>query len=427
MSDTVITVENLSKAYLLGVQQKQDTLFGSIASALKSPLRNFRDLRRLNTFDLSKKDEEADDILWALRDVSFEVKRGEVLGIIGRNGAGKSTLLKILSRIADPTRGRAEIRGRVSALLEVGTGFHPELTGRENVYLNGTILGMKKTEIDAKFDQIVDFSGVERFLDTPIKRYSSGMKVRLAFAVAAHLEPEILIIDEVLAVGDAEFQKKCLGKMQDVATGEGRTILFVSHNMGAVADLCSRAIQLENGALLRMGNPRDIISAYMTVSQKEGRIDLRDWDLERRGHGPMRITYLQIEDEFGRIKSRFAYGDTIVFRSTVEGKKGAVCIVGVTLRNEVGHVILHLTNTDDDAELMLPADQADILVTLRSIPLNDGQYNVTFWLGDGSNIVNDVVLNCLSIQVESSVQGQIRCQAPVRLRAAWSALEKDQS
>ena len=265
MSDSVITVENLSKAYLLGRQDKSDTFFGSIASSIKSPLKNLRQLRRLNTFDLNQADEGDEDILWALRDVSFEVKQGEVLGIIGRNGAGKSTLLKILSRITQLTHGRVEMRGRVSALLEVGTGFHPELSGRENIYMNGTILGMRKAEIDSKFDEIVDFSGVERFLDTPVKRYSSGMKVRLAFAVAAHLEPEILIVDEVLAVGDAEFQKKCLGKMQDVATGQGRTVLFVSHNLRAMASLCSRSILLGGGLLKSDGAPADIISYYQAL------------------------------------------------------------------------------------------------------------------------------------------------------------------
>jgi lipopolysaccharide transport system ATP-binding protein len=198
--------------------------------------------------------------------VSFEVRRGEVLGIIGRNGAGKSTLLKILAHIAEPTRGRVTIRGRVSALLEVGTGFHPELTGRENIYLNGTILGMRKAEIDRKFDEIVDFSGVERFIDTPVKRYSSGMKVRLAFAVAAHLEPEILIVDEVLAVGDAEFQKKCLGKMQDVSEGQGRTVLFVSHNMKAVAALCSRAVLLKDGGMAYNGGVDATIEQHLAYS-----------------------------------------------------------------------------------------------------------------------------------------------------------------
>jgi lipopolysaccharide transport system ATP-binding protein len=259
MSDFAIRVENLSKAYRIGLKEQiPDTLVGALASWMRSPLRNFHNLRRLNTFHSNG---DAEDIVWALKDVSFDVREGEVVGIIGRNGAGKSTLLKILSRITDPTSGGATIRGRVSSLLEVGTGFHPELTGRENIYMNGTILGMSKREIDRKFDEIVAFSGVEKFLDTPIKRYSSGMKVRLAFSVAAHLEPEILIIDEVLAVGDAEFQEKCLGKMEDVARG-GRTVLFVSHNMPAVEALCTRGMELDAGRLVTDGHTLDVIDHY---------------------------------------------------------------------------------------------------------------------------------------------------------------------
>jgi len=259
MSRPAISVENLSKVYRLGVKdQTPDTIAGAFTGALRSPLKNWRRLRDLARF---RPDDDSPDALWALRDVSFEVAEGEVLGVIGRNGAGKSTLLKILSRITEPTHGRAVIHGRVSSLLEVGTGFHPELTGRENIYMNGTILGMRKREIDRKFDEIVDFSGVEKFLDTPIKRYSSGMNVRLAFAVAAHLEPEILIIDEVLAVGDAEFQKKCLGKMHDVAQ-DGRTVLFVSHNMAAVESLCNRGMYLAKGRLADVGPIVEIVSLY---------------------------------------------------------------------------------------------------------------------------------------------------------------------
>lgn len=257
---SAISVESLSKAYRIGAKEEiPDSLIGAATSWLRAPLRNLRSLTQLNTFD---GDAASDALHWALRDISFEVAYGEVIGIIGHNGAGKSTLLKILSRITQPTSGRAVIRGRVSSLLEVGTGFHPELSGRENIFMNGTILGMRKSEIDKKFDEIVAFSGVEKFLDTPIKRYSSGMKVRLAFAVAAHLEPEILVIDEVLAVGDQEFQTKCLGKMQDVA-GSGRTVLFVSHNMAAVETLCSRGILLRNGAISKVGDVQDVTSAYL--------------------------------------------------------------------------------------------------------------------------------------------------------------------
>ena len=261
MSDTAIRVQNLSKRYRIGLKEEiHDTLVGTVVGFFKRPVQNLRRLRRLSTF--SENSREAEDVIWALKNVSLDVKQGEVLGIIGRNGAGKSTLLKILSRITEPTRGRVEIYGRVSSLLEVGTGFHPELTGRENVFLNGAVLGMSRTEIERKFDEIVDFSGVERFIDTPVKRYSSGMQVRLAFAVAAHLEPEVLLVDEVLAVGDAEFQQKCLGKMERVARG-GRTVAFVSHNMNAVQTLCSRAIWLESGTIVGQGEVTEQVEAYL--------------------------------------------------------------------------------------------------------------------------------------------------------------------
>lgn len=268
MTQPVISVEHLSKLYRIGTKEDvPDTLVGAMTNVLRAPFKNFNRLRRLDTFSSNgHSDEDSDDTLWALKDVSFEVQEGEVVGIIGRNGAGKSTLLKILSRITEPTSGRVVLRGRVSSLLEVGTGFHPELSGRENIYMNGTILGMTKREIDRKFDEIVDFSGVERFLDTPVKRYSSGMNVRLAFAVAAHLEPEILIIDEVLAVGDAEFQKKCLGKMQDVAT-QGRTVLFVSHNMPSVESLCGKILIMEKGKVEYLGPTSDGLQRYERRSE----------------------------------------------------------------------------------------------------------------------------------------------------------------
>ena len=261
MNDIAIRVENLSKRYRIGLKdQMHDTFAGAMMAFVKRPIRNLRNLRRLSSFD--ENGSPAEDILWALRDISFDVKRGEVVGIIGSNGAGKSTLLKVISRITEPTSGRVIMRGRVSSLLEVGTGFHPELTGRENVYLNGTILGMRKKEIDRKFDEIVDFSEVEKFIDTPVKRYSSGMRVRLAFAVAAYLEPEILIVDEVLSVGDASFQRKCLGKMENVA-GQGRTVLFVSDNMSAVNRLCPNSIWLDNGSLIQFRETSSVISSYL--------------------------------------------------------------------------------------------------------------------------------------------------------------------
>ena len=264
MIEKAIIVKNLSKRYRIGLKEKKDDTFvGAVGSILKSPFQNLKRLQNLTHFTNVK--QNSDDIIWALKDVSFEVKKGEVIGVIGANGAGKSTLLKILAQITHPTTGSIELNGRVASLLEVGTGFHPELTGRENIYLNGTILGMTKKEIDFNLDEIVEFSGVEKFLDTPVKRYSSGMRVRLAFSVAAHLEPEILLIDEVLAVGDAQFQKKCLGKMDAVAKG-GRTVLFVSHNMSAIKSLCKKSILFSNGILAGLGETNKVIYNYLNVN-----------------------------------------------------------------------------------------------------------------------------------------------------------------
>jgi lipopolysaccharide transport system ATP-binding protein len=253
MSDFAIQVENLSKQYRIGLQQRHDTLRDAVAEVFRRPSRQ------------AQENPDGAGLIWALKDVSLDIQRGEAIGIIGRNGAGTSTLLKILSQITEPTGGRAVINGRVGSLLEVGTGFHPELTGRENIYLNAAILGMKRVEINRKFDEIVAFSEIEKFLDTPVKRYSSGMFVRLAFAVAAHLEPEILLVDEVLAVGDASFQKKCLGKMQDVTRG-GRTVLFVSHNMTAIQSLCGRGVWLDHGQIAEQGATRPVVANYLNAS-----------------------------------------------------------------------------------------------------------------------------------------------------------------
>jgi lipopolysaccharide transport system ATP-binding protein len=265
MSNVAIRVENLGKQFQIGASQAPyRTIRETINDLVASPFRRLGRVLRGDGYGAS----ELNETIWALRDVSFEVQHGEVLGIIGHNGAGKSTLLKILSRITEPSEGFVDIYGRVGALLEVGTGFHPELTGRENVYLNAAILGMKRQEIDRKFDEIVDFAGVEKFIDTPVKHYSSGMGLRLGFAVAAHLEPEILVVDEVLAVGDAAFQKKCLGKMSEVA-GEGRTVLFVSHNMGAVESLCKTGLLLKKGTMVGYGNVTSIITQYATTYSQD--------------------------------------------------------------------------------------------------------------------------------------------------------------
>ena len=266
MSETVIKVEGLGKKYIIGHQGKRGykTFRDQIGDNLKTV---FSKTKKMLSGQMVVEGDEMEDF-WALKEVSFEVKLGDTLGIIGRNGAGKSTLLKILSRITEPTTGKVTLKGRVASLLEVGTGFHPELSGRENIFLNGAILGMSRAEIKRKFDEIVDFSGVEKFLDTPVKRYSSGMYVRLAFAVAAHLESEILIVDEVLAVGDADFQKKCLGKMGEVSRGEGRTVLFVSHNMAAVTSLCNKCVLLKNGTLEESGFTAHIIEKYIMSGKR---------------------------------------------------------------------------------------------------------------------------------------------------------------
>lgn len=275
MSNVAITTNKISKAYLIGLKDEvHDTLAGALTSWLKYPLKNYRTLSRLNTY---KRKEEGEDYFWALKDVSFEVQHGEVLGIIGPNGAGKSTLLKIICRITEPTSGTARVYGRIASLLEVGTGFNVELTGRENVYLSGTILGMTKKEIDKKFDEIIDFSGVEKFLDTQAKKYSNGMRIRLAFAIASSIETEIMVIDEVLNIGDADFQRKSIAKIEALAK-EGRTVLFVSHNLSAISTICTRAIQLNHGKLVREGEVSKVVSVYLSKYTKE--YAKQEFDLE---------------------------------------------------------------------------------------------------------------------------------------------------
>lgn len=300
MSDVVLRAERLSKMYHIGRREERpDSLREAVVAGFKVP---WQRLRRGGA--ASDRDE---DVIWALKDVSFEVERGEVLGVIGRNGAGKSTLLKILSQITEPTRGRAEIHGRVGSLLEVGTGFHQELTGRENVYLSGAVLGMTRSEIEQKFDEIVAYSGVEKFIDTPIKRFSIGMKVRLGFAVAAHLEPEIMLIDEVLAVGDASFQKKCIGKMSSISR-EGRTILFVSHDMTAIQSLCTRCLLIDRGQVLFDGSSGEAVKRYLQAQAKRGEVTFGP-ETARTGSGLARLTGATVFDEKGRPMSAIGVGD----------------------------------------------------------------------------------------------------------------------
>jgi len=296
-----LTVDHVSKLYRIGSASDLEVAGSNrFLNLLRRPLTNYRKYRSLYRFTPEELRGEtvSPDILWALRDVSFDVEPGEVVGLVGANGAGKSTLLKIVSRITPPTQGRVVVRGRVSCLLEVGTGFHPELTGRENIYMNGTILGMRKREVDACFDQIVEFAGIAKFIDTPVKRYSSGMSVRLAFAVMAHLEPELLIVDEVLAVGDAEFQRKCLNTMSEVGK-HGKTVLFVSHNMAAVTRLCTRGVLLRNGEMVMDGSAADVVHAHLTHGSNE--VAEREWpDIESApGSDAVRLRAVRVINEQG--------------------------------------------------------------------------------------------------------------------------------
>ncbi len=369
-------------------------------------------------------------VFWALRDVSFDVQQGEVVGILGRNGAGKSTLLKILCRITEPTQGQATVLGRVASLLEVGTGFHPELTGRENVYMNGTIMGMKKREIDGRFDEIVAFSEIEKFIDTPVKRYSSGMYVRLAFAVAAHLQPEILFIDEVLAVGDVAFQRKCLGKMGSIAR-DGRTLLFVSHNMAAVQNLCPRCVWLENGTVAAMGDTRDVIHQYLntqTRSAEEGQgplYPLRDIT-ERTGNGRVKLTSFAAVDEKGYPLLTVQTGDDVCLRlGYAAAKMRPGEMVNVTLT-------LHHLNTQDplcvcDAIKMgepfekVPANGFFDL-HLPRFPLEEGRYRISARV-----TLNDVEADALPggigfLDVAAGDfygTGRTRPASPVMLNGEW--------
>jgi lipopolysaccharide transport system ATP-binding protein len=337
MSLPAIRVENVSKQYQIGARAKGHTTFREALSGLFT-----NPVKRLHSFAGRV---AADEYFWALKDVSFEVQPGEVVGIIGRNGAGKSTLLKVLSQITEPTEGRVEINGRVASLLEVGTGFHPELTGRENIFLNGSILGMSRTEVRLRFDEIVEFSGIEKFLDTPIKRYSSGMTVRLAFAVAAHLEPEILVIDEVLAVGDAAFQEKCLKKMDSVASG-GRTVLFVSHQMQAVANLCHTAIELKNGQAVNRGIARQVVDGYLT-SVKSASTE-RIWSLDDSpGDEVVRLLGVRVEHRTGASRPTFPSDEPIFVVLNVEcfETPSSLCI-GLDLLTSDGTHVLRSYQTD---------------------------------------------------------------------------------
>ncbi|HNP48308.1 MAG TPA: ABC transporter ATP-binding protein [Bacteroidia bacterium] len=386
-----IRVEHLSKKYILKHQASEPYV------ALRDVITGaFRKSGSINESGNAKKEE-----FYALKDVSFEIQQGERIGIIGRNGAGKSTLLKILSRITEVTEGRVSIKGRVASLLEVGTGFHPELTGRENIFLNGSILGMSKSEIQRKFDEIVAFAEVEKFLDTAVKRYSSGMYVRLAFAVAAHLEPEILVVDEVLAVGDAEFQKKCLGKMKDVANS-GRTILFVSHNMAAIQNLCSKAIYLNKGKLEMMGEREQVIATYLRSTADVNVIDLADRK-DRNGNGAFRFINFSLKDNEGHQLSSFQSGKAAkicinIQRYTAEPLRNIHIAMGID--DEMGQRITNLNN-DTTASVFpdMTGQKGTIEISIPRLPLRHGLYSFTLY-GTVNNDVADWINNAGTFHVE---------------------------
>jgi lipopolysaccharide transport system ATP-binding protein len=386
--DIAIAAAGLSKRYVVGHQapaSREEDLRESMGRVARSLARRTGDLLRGRALVSGDEIEE----FWALRDVSFELRRGERLGIIGRNGAGKSTLLKILSRITDPSSGEAWIRGRVASLLEVGTGFHPDLTGRENVFLNGAILGMRRAEILRRFDEIVAFAEIERFLDTPVKRYSSGMYVRLAFAVAAHLDPEILIVDEVLSVGDAQFQEKCLGKMSEVAGG-GRTVLFVSHNIAAVRSLCTHGILLREGRLAAFGPVDDVARAYLDEGGRQARGATVTLDRPRPGHPTWleSVTTLRNGEPAAVLETGDRLGFEVRFRSDEPIEKP---IVGYLIRSVRGENAVNANN------YFLPSPsygagvtEGTIVCDLGALPLMAGSYLVSFWLGRGPHELHHV-------------------------------------
>lgn len=397
MSYPIIRVENLSKKYTVNHQQEGYTTFRdamtNAARSLGQALFN-----RKNYKPRRSNDEE----FWALKDVNFEIQQGDRVGIIGRNGAGKSTLLKVLSRITEPTHGSIRIKGRVASLLEVGTGFHPELTGRENIYLNGAILGMSKAEIKRKFDEIIDFAEIEKFLDTPVKRYSSGMYVRLAFAVAAHLEPEILIVDEVLAVGDVQFQKKCLGKMQDVSK-DGRTVLFVSHNMSAIESLCNRGILLDTGTVGLNDTSERAVSLYLDkayrTSQGTPLLDRKD----RKGNGNMRISGFRVLDETGREEQAMQSGKDFFFEITYLNKTERPIqrvIISIDFYDEHNHRVLMLKNQFTNDYLTLISERDRILCKIENLPLANGSYRIALFAASGEHEILDWIEDAATVNVD---------------------------
>ena len=401
-SDVVIRVEGLGKKYALHHEKRESyTALRDVvarqakaAGRLLNPFTLAGQLRKAQR-EVSAERTESEEEFWALKDVSFEIRRGERVGIIGRNGAGKSTLLKILSRITEPTTGRVEIRGRVASLLEVGTGFHPELTGRENIYLNGASLGMARREIKAKFDEIVDFAEVEKFLDTPVKRYSSGMYVRLAFAVAAHLEPEILVVDEVLAVGDASFQKKCLGKMEDVADLEGRTVLFVSHQMAAIQKLCQSCILMQSGSIRFTGDVISSIETYFSAHQDDNQPASLSAK-PRKGNGNLFINGINLVSFTGSVIDSAISGDDLVIELSFESKDGrpndlSRVVCSVQILDALGDSLFLTHNRMTGQSFDINSSRGALRVRISKLPLPAGDYLISYSL-----IKDGEFLDCIS-------------------------------
>jgi len=390
MSNTVIKVENIGKQYRLG---KVGT--GSVASDINRwwHIARGKEDPYLKIGEVNDRTQKStsNDLVWAIKDINFEVKQGEVLGIIGKNGAGKSTLLKVLSRVTAPTVGDIKVKGRIASLLEVGTGFHPDLSGRENIFLNGAILGMSKAEIKSKFDEIVDFSGVERYIDTPVKRYSSGMYVRLAFAVAAHLEPEILIVDEVLAVGDAEFQKKCLGKMKDVS-GQGRTVLFVSHNLQAVSNLCTAGLLLNKGGLEYSGNIEECIKSYIVSSRDLNLSSVAKSDRLKRTNGHVIFEEVKpIKNGVENWEFNFDEDIFISFKAKAEFDCDGLSLY-MALKHPYSGEIISNFKTVISKQKVSKGNEFKFSVTIPKRTIRTGQYALYFALGDAEvKVFYDVV------------------------------------
>jgi len=401
MSDVIISVENLGKKYAIQhQQQRQRSNYKSLRETITQKARGLVTGWNRRGSEAAKAKTRED--FWALRDVSFELQRGRVLGIIGRNGAGKSTLLKILSRITEPSEGRVTLRGRVASLLEVGTGFHPELTGRENIFLNGSILGMTHAEIKRKFDEIVDFAEVEKFLDTPVKRYSSGMYVRLAFAVAAHLEPEILIVDEVLAVGDTQFQAKCMGKMQDVAAHEGRTVLFVSHNLPSILRLCALCCWLSSGHIKDFGATRDVVSSYLHSSGNQS----QEWArLDPPLDGAPHITRIMIQNAAAPASGTITVNDPISIDIQITNP-GEPKMFQVATRVSTGDGLPVFTTTSSDASselTLLPSGVTRFGFTIPSGFLPSGIYRLICAILVPGGALVDVVADQVGLEIHQGL------------------------